>query len=161
MDRQHPRDLFDVLQLFANGGITACIRRAFVIYLASHNRPVHEVLFPRLRDVRQEFEHSFAGMTAEPVELEALLEARERMARALQHELTADERLFLHRWSRPHPTGSCLAYRILNAFLVRAGSCKTLRVCARAIRGNSPGNPMSSHDYWDKFLPKHRSSPGS
>jgi predicted nucleotidyltransferase component of viral defense system len=43
MDRQHPRDLFDVLQLFAHEGITAGIRRAFVIYLASHNRPVHEV----------------------------------------------------------------------------------------------------------------------
>ena len=31
MDRQHPRDLFDVLQLFAHEGITASIRRAFVV----------------------------------------------------------------------------------------------------------------------------------
>jgi predicted nucleotidyltransferase component of viral defense system len=36
MDRQHPRDLFDVMQLFAHEGIAAGIRRAFVIYLASH-----------------------------------------------------------------------------------------------------------------------------
>jgi hypothetical protein len=55
MDRQHPRDLFDVLQLFAHEGITAGGRRAFVIYLASHNRPVHEVLFPSLRDIRNEY----------------------------------------------------------------------------------------------------------
>ncbi len=41
LDRQHPRDLFDVMQLFANEGITPGIRRAFVVYLASHNRPVH------------------------------------------------------------------------------------------------------------------------
>jgi hypothetical protein len=41
MDRQHPRDLFDVMQLMANGGITDGIRRAFVVYLASHNRPIH------------------------------------------------------------------------------------------------------------------------
>jgi hypothetical protein len=75
MDRQHPRDLFDVMQLFAHEGITAGIRRAFVVYLGSHNRPVHEVLFPTLRDIRQEFEHNFAGVTAEPVELEALLSA--------------------------------------------------------------------------------------
>ena len=88
MDRQHPRDLFDVLQLFAHEGITAGIRRAFVVYLASHNRPVHEVLFPSLRDIRQEFEHNFAGMTAEPVELDALLAARERMVRELQQGLT-------------------------------------------------------------------------
>jgi hypothetical protein len=62
MDRQHPRDLFDVLQLFANEEITAGIRRAFVIYLACHNRPVHEVLFPSLRDIREEYEHNFKGM---------------------------------------------------------------------------------------------------
>ncbi|MCP2223584.1 MULTISPECIES: nucleotidyl transferase AbiEii/AbiGii toxin family protein [Bradyrhizobium] len=95
MDRQHPRDLFDVTQLFAHEGITAGIRRAFVVYLASHKRPVHEVLFPSLRDIRQDFEHNFAGMTAEPVELDALLAARERMMRELQQGLSADERRFL------------------------------------------------------------------
>jgi len=31
MDRQHPRDLFDVMQLFVHEGITASIRRAFVM----------------------------------------------------------------------------------------------------------------------------------
>jgi len=95
MDRQHPRDLFDVMQLFAHEGITAGIRRAFVVYLASHNRPVHEVLFPTLRDIRQEFENNFAGMTVEPVELETLLATREQMVRELQQGMTADERRFL------------------------------------------------------------------
>ena len=95
MDRQHPRDLFDVMQLFAHEGITPGIRRAFVVYLASHNRPVHEVLFPMLRDIRQEFENNFVGMTVEPVELEMLLAAREQMVRELQQGLTADERRFL------------------------------------------------------------------
>ena len=95
MDRQHPRDLFDVMQLFAHEGITAGIRRAFVIYLASHNRPVHEVLFPSLRDIRHEFGHNFAGMTAEPADLDALLAAREQMMRELQQGLTEDERRFL------------------------------------------------------------------
>ena len=95
MDRQHPRDLFDVMQLFAHEGITAGIRRAFVVYLASHNRPVHEVLFPALRDIGQEYERNFKGMTAEPVELPLLLAARERMVHELQSRLDADERRFL------------------------------------------------------------------
>ena len=47
MDRQHPRDLFDAMRLFAHEGITDGIRRAFVVYLACHNRPVHEVFFHR------------------------------------------------------------------------------------------------------------------
>jgi predicted nucleotidyltransferase component of viral defense system len=95
MDRQHPRDLFDVMQLFAHEGITPGIRRAFVVYLACHNRPVHEVLFPSLRDVSQDYERTFKGMTVEPVELSELLAARERMVGELQQCLDADERRFL------------------------------------------------------------------
>jgi hypothetical protein len=95
LDRQHPRDLFDVMQLFAHEGITPGIRRAFVVYLASHNRPVHEVLFPTLQDIRQEYAQNFIGMTTEPVALEDLLVARERMLRELQQGLDTNERQFL------------------------------------------------------------------
>lgn len=108
MDRQHPRDLFDVGQLFAHEGITDGIRRAFVVYLASHNRPVHEVLFPSLRNIRQEYEHNFAGMTAEPVEFDALLAVRERMMRELQQSLNADERRFLLSMVAAEPEWSLL-----------------------------------------------------
>lgn len=95
MDRQHPRDLFDVMQLFSHEGITPGIRRAFVVYLASSNRPVHEVLFPPLRDIQYDYEHNFQGMTAEPVPLDALLAARERLVRELQQGLDENERRFL------------------------------------------------------------------
>jgi predicted nucleotidyltransferase component of viral defense system len=95
LDRQHPRDLFDVMQLLSHEGITPGIRRAFVVYLASHDRPVHEVLFPRLRDIRHDYAHGFTGMTAEPVPLDALLAARECMVRELQQGLDAIERRFL------------------------------------------------------------------
>ena len=108
MDRQHPRDLFDVMQLFAHEGITAGIRRTFVVYLASHNRPVHEVLFPSLRNIRQEFENNFSGMTAEPVQLDALLAARERMVRELQQGLSADKRRFLLSLVAAEPDWSLL-----------------------------------------------------
>lgn len=103
MDRQHPRDLFDVMQLFAHEGVTAGIRRAFVVYLASHNRPVHEVLFPSMRDISQEYERNFKGMTTEPVELAALLAARERMVQELQCDLDVDERRFLLSLVAGHP----------------------------------------------------------
>ena len=95
MDRQHPRDLFDVMQLFAHEGISPGIRRAFVVYLACHNRPVHEVLFPTLRDISQEYERNFKGMTSDPVELPELLATRERMMHELQSGLDSDERRFL------------------------------------------------------------------
>jgi predicted nucleotidyltransferase component of viral defense system len=95
MDRQHPRDVFDVMQLFAHEGITPGIRRAFIVYLASHNRPVHEVLYSAPRDIAQEYERTFKGMTTDAVELAHLLTARERMMVELQSGLDANERSFL------------------------------------------------------------------
>ncbi|AMV08628.1 nucleotidyl transferase AbiEii/AbiGii toxin family protein [Xanthomonas citri] len=95
LDRQHPRDLFDVMQLFANEGITPGIRRALVVYLSSSNRPIHEVLFPQLRDIHHDYAHNFQGMTTEPVPLDALLAARERMVREIQQGLDDNERRFL------------------------------------------------------------------
>jgi len=95
LDRQHPRDLFDVMLLMQNEGITAGIRRAFVVYLASHNRPIHELLAPICRDLRMDYEHSFVGMTAESVALESLLQTRERLIATVQKELDDVERKFL------------------------------------------------------------------
>lgn len=63
MDRQHPRDLFDVLGLYAHGGLTDGVVECFVGYLAGHNRPVHEVLFAREADIRQAYANEFSGMT--------------------------------------------------------------------------------------------------
>lgn len=95
MDRQHPRDLFDVMQLFAHEGITPGVRRAFVVYLASHNRPIHEVLFPRARDITNDYKKTFRGLTMEPVELSKLLSTRERLFAELRLSLDTNERNFL------------------------------------------------------------------
>ncbi|KQW64746.1 nucleotidyl transferase AbiEii/AbiGii toxin family protein [Variovorax sp. Root411] len=115
MDRQHPRDLFDVMQLLANEGITSGIRRAFVVYLASHNRPIHEVLFPPLRDVTAEFAANFQGMTAEPVGLGALLAARDQMIATLHKELDTDERAFLVTLANGAPEWSRMELAHLSA----------------------------------------------
>ncbi len=114
MDRQHPRDLFDVMQLFLHEGITPGIRRGFVAYLACHNRPIHEVLFPSLRDISGEYDNTFRGMTAEPVELKALLAARERMVTELQAGLDADERRFLLSLARNEPDWALLGIEHLE-----------------------------------------------
>ena len=53
------------------------------------------MLFTLLRDIRHDYEHNFQGMTAEPVPLDALLTARERMVHEIQQGLDDDERRFL------------------------------------------------------------------
>ena len=114
LDRQHPRDLFDVMQLFLHEGITPAIRRSFVVYLASHNRPIHEVLFPSLRDISGDYDSTFRGMTAEPAELDALLAARERMIAELHASLDAEEREFLLSLARNAPNWALLGIEHLE-----------------------------------------------
>jgi Nucleotidyl transferase AbiEii toxin, Type IV TA system len=114
LDRQHPRDLFDVMQLYANEGITDGIRRAFVVYLACHNRPVHEVLFPALHDIRQEYERTFQGMTSAPVVLSALIETRERLIHELHRRLDKSERQFLISLVQNKPEWRLLDFKHLE-----------------------------------------------
>jgi predicted nucleotidyltransferase component of viral defense system len=116
LDRQHPRDLFDVIQLFENEGITPAIRRSFVVYLASHNRPVHEVLNPTLLDVSKEFETAFQGMTTDPIALNDLLAARDRMVATLQSSLDQNERDFLLSLVRNEPDWGVLDIPNLDKF---------------------------------------------
>ncbi len=88
MDRQHPRDLFDVRGLFERGGLTAEVVECFVCYLAGHNRPVHEVLFSRDVDMSSAFENEFAGMARNPITLVELQQVRRKLKKELPAVLT-------------------------------------------------------------------------
>lgn len=135
LDRQHPRDLFDVMQLFEHEGLTPGIRRAFVVYLASHKRPFHEVLFPTLRDIRMEYAQNFDGMTLEPVPLEALLAARERLLKEIQSGLDRDEREFLLSLAAGEPQWE----RLGTAHLARLPGVMWKLENLRNLRAKDPG----------------------
>jgi hypothetical protein len=62
LDRGHPRDLFDIKQLFERGGITQDIKDGFLVCLLSSGRPIHEILKPNFHDETHAFDHQFKGM---------------------------------------------------------------------------------------------------
>ncbi len=95
LDRQHPRDLFDTKLLIDGEGINSEIRTAFIIYLASHVRPIHEVIQPTLHDKRDEFEKEFEGMTTIPFSYEDFEATRKHLIQVLSTDMTSDERTFL------------------------------------------------------------------
>lgn len=95
LDRQHPRDLFDVRDLLANEGISDTLRQAFLVYIVSHNRPAAEVLAPRRKDIEQEFQNNFVGMTTAPVSIEDLIATREEMIEIVVGQMPQEHREFL------------------------------------------------------------------
>ena len=108
LDRQHPRDLFDVRELLTHEGIDDDLRRAVIVYLLSHNRPMYEVLAPSLKDIAGEFERGFVGMTDQPLQLDDLVEARTSLIAAVTGEMPEKHREFLLSFERGSPDWSLL-----------------------------------------------------
>ena len=107
-DRQHPRDLFDVRGLLANEGVDDALRRAFLVYLISHNRPMAEVLAPTRKPLREEFERGFVGMTEESVTLAELEAAREAIIAEMVAAMPDDHRRFLISFKQGEPAWELL-----------------------------------------------------
>jgi hypothetical protein len=95
LDRPHPRDLFDVRDLFAKEGIDDKVRKAFIVYLLSHDRPMAEVLAPQRRDISAEYQRGYEGMVDEPVTLDELLKAREDLIAEIVGRMPEQHKRFL------------------------------------------------------------------
>jgi predicted nucleotidyltransferase component of viral defense system len=109
LDRQHPRDLFDVLKLYEQGELSQDTLEAVVIYLAGHNRPTHEVLFGTDKDISASYANNFVGMSLEETpSLEVLLDVRTRLRADIVQRLTKKHRDFLISLAEAEPDWTLL-----------------------------------------------------
>jgi predicted nucleotidyltransferase component of viral defense system len=106
IDRQHPRDLFDVRDLLANEGIDDRLRCAFIVYLLSHGRPMSEVLAPTRKDISDEFLRGFEGMTDKL--RDELVAAREALIADIVGKMPTMHRKFLISFERGKPDWTLL-----------------------------------------------------
>jgi predicted nucleotidyltransferase component of viral defense system len=95
VDRQHPRDLYDVKLLYENEGLTDALFRTFLVYIASSPRPAHELLRPNLADLDQPFAREFEGMTSQPISLKELVDTRKQLLADIKSRLDAETKAFL------------------------------------------------------------------
>jgi predicted nucleotidyltransferase component of viral defense system len=95
LDRQHPRDLFDIKLLLEGEGLTDEIRKAFIVYLISHSRPMVELLDPNFIDISRTYENEFRGMSTEEISLKDLIQTRTSLVELIKEKLTTNERRFI------------------------------------------------------------------
>ena len=114
LDRQHPRDLFDVKWLLENEGLTDEIRKALIVYLSSHNRPVAELLRPQFKDISAIYAGEFANMAETDVPLDELLAVRERLVELIHQGLTDSEKGFLLSFKNREPDWTLLNLERVN-----------------------------------------------
>jgi hypothetical protein len=109
LDRQHPRDLFDVMLMLREEGLTREIFEGFLVYLISHGRPMADLLQPRWKPLEQIFLVEFAGMTSVPVSLEQLEATQVALLDAIRQQITPRDADFLLSLKRGQPDWSLLA----------------------------------------------------
>ena len=108
LDRQHPRDLFDVKFLLENEGLTDDLRKTFLLFLISHQRPMSELLAPNRKDISEIYETEFKQMAEVDVPLQQLEEARENLIHQINSQMTDNEKKFLLSFKSKTPDWSLL-----------------------------------------------------
>jgi len=108
LDRQHPRDLFDVKLFLDNEGFSEKTRKAFLVYLISHNRPIIELLDPACLDISKLYNQEFRDMTIVNIPIEELIEARSNLISSIRSTLTDSDKEFLLSFKQGKPNWSLL-----------------------------------------------------
>lgn len=108
LDRQHPRDLFDVRDLLANEGMTDELRETFIVYLLRHHRPMGEVISGRVKDLAKEYRDGFEGMTEIVVPIDELIDTQRLMIAMLIGGMPDQHRDFLIGFEQGKPDWSLL-----------------------------------------------------
>ena len=140
LDRQHPRDIFDIMLLLQNEGITNEVRKAFLVYLISHNRPISELLLPNFQDIKPIFEKEFTGMTSFEVKYEKLVRVRETLVKEINKRITDAERTFLMSFKEGSPKWELLGIDgVEKPFTMIRGRSPDRRTISRTPGAISPG----------------------
>lgn len=103
LDRQHPRDLYDVNVLLKTTGIDRSIFIGFIAYLLSHNRPIAEIMNPRWKNIDAVYENEFNGMTFAHTSLDELKAVPQDMLQALKSQFTQRDFDFLYSFKSGIP----------------------------------------------------------
>ncbi len=111
LDRQHPRDLFDVKLLLANEGFTDEIKQGFILGLVSSNRPTHEMLDPHLLDQRTAYENQFQGMSEVEFSYDDYEATRLQLIETVKASFTEEDKVFLLSLNRLAPDWSIYDYQ--------------------------------------------------
>lgn len=127
LDRQHPRDLFDIKYMLEEEGFSPAIKKGFIFYLISSNRPIVEMLFPLFKDQSLAFSNQFAGMTREKFDYSDYEQTRETLVHTVNLALTTGDKAFLVSIEKGEPDWSEYAFSQFPAVQWKLQNIKKLK----------------------------------
>lgn len=108
LDRQHPRDLFDVKLFLDQGGLDRSVFEGFLVYLLGHPRPLNEVINPRLKPLDDVYRQEFVGMARVDLPLQELVSVRDELLSRLGQLMTDEDVRFLLSFKQGAPDWALL-----------------------------------------------------
>ncbi len=127
LDRQHPRDLFDVKVLLEREGFSDEVRKGFIFCLLSGERPFHEMLLPNFKDQRQAMTNQFSGMSNKAFSYEDFEETRMNLVRTVSKSLTQEDKDFLLSFKNCEPDWSIYNFERFPAVQWKLQNLKKLK----------------------------------
>ncbi len=127
LDRQHPRDIFDVKYLMANEGFSEAVKTGFLFSLLSSDRPLNEILSPNYLDQRLAMENQFAGMSKEEFSYEEYEAVRETLVSTIHASLTKEDKEFLLNFKNRTPDWSRYDFQNFPAISWKLQNLQTLK----------------------------------
>ena len=103
LERQHPRDIFDIKNMLQKIGFTEEIKQGFLFFLLCGKRPINEVINPNFITQRVVFDSQFSGMTDEEFTYEEFKKIREELVLLIQKSLTQSDKEFLFSFVSGNP----------------------------------------------------------
>lgn len=139
IDRQHPRDIFDVKLLLENEGLTDEIWEGIKIGLVSHYKPIDELIYPKLKDQKSAFNNQFSGMTRKEFSYEEYELTRNILINCIGQRLTEDDKQFLLSFEMGTPKWELSPYELLKD--LPAVKWKLMNI--QVLKANNPGKHES------------------
>lgn len=110
LDRQHPRDLFDIKNLLNNNGFSSEIKEGFIFFLLCGKRPIYELLKPHSIDHSAVFESQFKGMTDSFFGYEEYENTKKLLIKTIHESLTKEDKEFLLAFTKGEPDWTKVDY---------------------------------------------------
>ena len=127
LDRQHPRDLFDVKYLLETEGFSAEIKKGFFLCLLGSDRPIHEIINPNLQNQRSTLENHFAGMSDEDFSYEEFEAVRRHLIDTIHKSLTKEDKEFLLSIKKLEPDWSFYDFSRFPAIIWKLQNLQRLK----------------------------------
>lgn len=113
VDRQHPRDIFDIMLFLDNNHTNELehVIELFIIYLSQSNRPFSELLNPKYNDFENAYKTSFIGMLRKEVNLNILIKKRIEIFEIVKNNVKSRHKEFLISLLNLEPKWDLIAFK--------------------------------------------------